>query len=193
MNAPAAASAVGAAAGAALQDVSGKGPPPGPERDLWTGRTHWHAFIGRVLLWVLLNAGLAIGAYLVPKPSWLTQTRLLWVLAAFFLTTTLFMLGGVAIRVLQTRYRLTTQRLFVERGILSRTLDQTELVRVDDVRMQQSFVNRIFNIGTVAMMTTDVTDRSLTIAGIKDPVRVAELVRQQMRTMRGKSVFVETL
>ena len=112
---------------------------------------------------------------------------------AFFILTTIFVLGGLFIRIWQTHYRLTSQRLFIERGILSRTMDQTELIRVDDVRMQQSFVNRIFNIGTVLLMTTDVTDRAVAITGIKDPIRVTELIRQQMRTLRGKSLFVENL
>ncbi len=164
-----------------------------PEQDLWSGRMHWQYAFGRVVFWLLLNLVFIGGAYYAPRFDWLTQTRLVWTIVGFVLVTSLFMLGGVIVQTLQTRYRLTSQRLFIERGILSRTMDQTELIRVDDVRMQQSFVNRIFNIGTVLLMTTDVTDRSVVIVGIKDPIRVTELIRQQMRTLRGKSLFVENL
>jgi uncharacterized membrane protein YdbT with pleckstrin-like domain len=164
-----------------------------PEQDLWAGRMHWHNAIGRVLTWVLINVGLWVAAWKIPRPDWMTSSRVAWVVFGLFVVTTLVMLGGVIIRILNMRYRLTTQRLFIERGILSRTMDQTELIRVDDVRMQQSFINRIFNVGTVQMITTDATDKVLAIEGVKDPVRVSELIRQQMRTLRSKSVFVENL
>lgn len=170
-----------------------RGGPSLPEQDLWAGRMHWHNAMGRVFAWLMLNIAFLIVAWKAPRPEWLTQSRLTWTLLTLVAVTTLFFLGGVIIRILQTHYRLTSQRLFIERGILSRTMDQTELIRVDDVRMQQSFVQRIFKIGTVLMMTTDVTDKSVVIDGIKDPVRVAELIRQQMRTLRGKSLFVENL
>lgn len=166
---------------------------PIPEQDLWAARAHWQSSIGRVLLWFLLNVALIVGAVYVPRTEWLNTKRIMWVVVALFLVSTLFMIGGVVIRVLQTRYRLTNQRLFIERGILSRTLDQMELIRVDDVRMQQTFINRIFGVGNITMLTTDVTDKAVSIIGVKDPVRVTELVRQQMRTLRGKSVFIETL
>jgi membrane protein YdbS with pleckstrin-like domain len=164
-----------------------------PEQDLWSGRMHWQNGIGRVIFWLLLNVAAAVGAYYLPKRDWLSQRTLVWIVLGFFALTTLFILGGLIVRMLQTRYRLSSQRLFIERGILSRTMDQTELIRVDDVRMQQTFINRIFNIGTVLLMTTDMTDRSVAIIGIKEPVRVTELIRQQMRTLRGKSLFVENL
>lgn len=166
---------------------------PLPEQDLWSGRMHWQNGIGRVLSWLLLNIGIVIGAYYFPRPDWLSRQNLIWTVLAIFAISALIMLGGLIVRILQTRYRLSSQRLFIERGVLSRTMDQTELIRVDDVRTQQSFINRIFNIGTVFMMTTDATDRSVAIVGIKDPIRVTELIRQQMRTLRGKSLFVENL
>lgn len=164
-----------------------------PEQDLWSGRMHWQNGIGRVLSWLFLNIGIVIGAYYFPRPEWLSRQHLAWTVLAIFAISALIMLGGLIVRILQTRYRLSSQRLFIERGVLSRTMDQTELIRVDDVRTQQSFINRIFNIGTVFMMTTDATDRSVAIVGIKDPIRVTELIRQQMRTLRAKSLFVESL
>lgn len=164
-----------------------------PEQELWTGRMHWQNAIGRVMFWLALNIAMAVAAYFGPRNSWCTKSRVAWTFLGFFVVTSIFFLGGVLVRVLQNRYRLTSQRLFIEKGILARTMDQTELIRVDDVRMQQSFVNRVFNIGTVLVMTTDATDRALAVVGIKDPIRVTELIRQQMRTLRGRTVFVENV
>jgi len=164
-----------------------------PEKDLWAGRMHWQNAMGRVAFWFILNVAFVVAAYYLPRNSWLTSSRILWSLAGLFLVTTIYLLGAIAIRILSVRYRITNQRIFIEKGLLSRTMDQTELIRVDDVRMQQTFVNRIFNIGTVVMMTTDVSDRDVPIVGIKDPVRVTEVIRQQMRTLRGKTVYIENV
>jgi uncharacterized membrane protein YdbT with pleckstrin-like domain len=103
------------------------------------------------------------------------------------------MLGGVAVKVLGTKYRLTSQRLFICRGILSQTTDQTELIRVDDVSLFKTFFGRLLNVGTVTMLTTDATDRQVKMEGISDPDQVAEAIRSRMRTLRGKSLYVENL
>lgn len=154
---------------------------------------HWQNAIGRVVSWLIINIVFVLAAYYVPRNDWLTSSRVLWAVVGLFLVSTLFLIGAVLIRILSMHYRITTQRIFIEKGLLSRTLDQTELIRVDDVRMHQTLANRIFDIGTVLVMTTDVTDRAVAIVGIKAPVRVTEIIRQQMRTLRGKTVFIENV
>jgi uncharacterized membrane protein YdbT with pleckstrin-like domain len=94
---------------------------------------------------------------------------------------------------LSTRYRLTNQRIFIDRGILSQAIDQTELIRVDDVRVFKSFVDRVMGLGTVELLTTDSTEKKVIIEGIGEPDRVAETVRTHMKRLRKKAMFVESL
>jgi hypothetical protein len=72
-------------------------------------------------------------------------------------------------------------------------VDQTELIRVDDVRVKKSMMDRLFGLGSVETLSTDQTDRETMIAGIAEPDKVAEAIRARMRTMRKKSLFVENL
>ncbi len=168
--------------------------PPGEmprETEIWTGRTHWKHFLPGLVLWV-------VGASVV---TWLllrwrgdgSSTAWTWAIGILWLVSGLFVLGRMAAFILGHRYRLTTQRLFIEKGILSQTIDQTELIRVDDVRMHKSVLDRIFGLGTVEIASSDATNPSVRIIGVAGPETVAEHVRQNMRIMRKRAVFVENV
>ncbi|MBI5288248.1 MAG: PH domain-containing protein, partial [Chloroflexi bacterium] len=116
-----------------------------------------------------------------------------WVIALVWLVGGLFVLGRMVARILGHRYRLTTQRLFIEKGILSQTIDQTELIRVDDVRVHKSVLDRVFGLGTVEIASSDATNPSVRIVGVAGPEAVAEHVRANMRIMRKRAVFVENV
>jgi uncharacterized membrane protein YdbT with pleckstrin-like domain len=133
-------------------------------------------------LWVLAN-----------RTQWLPGNVAWWILAAIFCLSGVLVLGGTFIRILATKYRLTSQRLFIARGILSQRTDQTELIRVDDVRLFKTFFGRLLNVGTITILTTDATDREVKMEGISEPEHVAEAVRSRMRALRGKSLYVENL
>lgn len=96
-------------------------------------------------------------------------------------------------RIIGRRYRLTDQRLFIERGVLAQTIDQTELIRVDDVRVRKTLLDRVFGLGDVEINSTDASDAFILIEGIRDPDRIAEDVRSRMRALRKKSLFIENL
>jgi len=81
----------------------------------------------------------------------------------------------------------------LERGILSQTIDQTELIRVDDVRVRKSLLDRVFGLGDVEITSTDASDRLVVLEGIRDPDQVAEDIRSRMRSLRKSSLFIENL
>ncbi len=182
--------------GATLAQAAGdgEGVDPAAEKELWVGRTHWKHYAGRILLWVAANATVAIGlVWLSSKWDALTGSTAFWIITALLVVSGGVVLGRVAYRIIGHRYRLTSQRLFISRGILSQTIDQTELIRVDDVRVHRTLLDRIFGLGTVAIVSTDATDREIVIEGIAESDRIAEAIRGRMRTMRRKSLFVENL
>lgn len=168
---------------------------PAAETEIWTGRTHWKHYAGRLSVWLLANLAFAVLITRVtPHVGWLNFRRSsLIVLVVLALSGLEIVIRKVVLKILKHRYRLTTQRLFIERGIVSQTVDQTELIRVDDVRLYKSFQDRLFGLGSVALVTTDATDREIVIEGIAQPEQVAEAVRAYMRTLRRKSLFVENL
>ncbi|MCO6437909.1 MAG: PH domain-containing protein [Phycisphaerae bacterium] len=167
---------------------------PEAEKPLWTGRTHWKHFAGRIFLWLVAIIAVAVlVGWIASSSESLNWRGAFWIDLGVAGLSGLWVLGGVAWKIWSCRYRLTSQRLFIERGILSQTIDQTELVRVDDVRIRKSLMDRVFGLGSVVVNSTDATDRQLIIVGIPDPDRVAELIRSNMRTMRRSSLYVESL
>lgn len=171
--------------------------PPSEEREIWAARTSWKHFYGKWAAWASVMIVLAVGAILVRgRWTWLQDKGTIWTLGAMsvvILGSGAVLWAKFAIQVYSVYYRLTTQRLFVSRGILSRTTDQTELIRVDDVRVTQRLVDRIVGCGTVEVISTDVSDAKLSLVGVAGPDKIAEHVRQQMRVLRKKSLFVENL
>ncbi len=167
---------------------------PTPETELWTGRTSWRHYIGRTTWWFLLNVGVvALAWWIASREEWLARRGAVWTILIVLAASTLIILLPVALKIISRRYRLTSQRLFIEVGILSKTIDQSELIRVDDVRVHKTFFDRVFGLGTVTLLSTDVSDRQVVIEGVAGPDAVAEAVRGNMRAQRGKALFVENL
>lgn len=70
------------------------------------------------------------------------------------------------IQVKYTKYHVTSDRIEIERGWISRRIDNLDMFRVKDVRVAIGIFDRIIGIGTVIIISTDSTDRELRLAGI---------------------------
>jgi uncharacterized membrane protein YdbT with pleckstrin-like domain len=84
------------------------------------------------------------------------------------------------------RYELTTERLKLRQGVLNRVLDEVELYRVRDYRLEQPLFLRIFSLGNIIIRTTDSTNPFVTLRAIRDPERVLELVRRYVEECRAR-------
>jgi uncharacterized membrane protein YdbT with pleckstrin-like domain len=88
-------------------------------------------------------------------------------------------LGGMGVVVVvgllkrvATRYVVTTQRLRIRRGILSRRVQQTRLDRVQNVNTDQSLLDRMLRVGTVDFDTAGSDDSEFAFHGIANPDEV---------------------
>ena len=66
----------------------------------------------------------------------------------------------IAVRWLQNlsaSYEITDQRLIVKRGLVMKSIDEIELYRIKDVRVDYSLVNQITDIGTITITSSDRT------------------------------------
>lgn len=170
--------------------AAGDGAPldPGAESTAWVGRTHWTHFAGSISLAILAVVLATLVCFQLRSRDGIL---VIW----FLLVTASIVIAGARIlwRVLSCRYRLTNQRLFIERGIFAQTIDQTELIRVDDVRIRKTFTNRLLGLGSIKILSTDVTDHAVVLEGVRAAETVAEHIRGHMRTLRRNSLFVEKL
>lgn len=58
---------------------------------------------------------------------------------------------------LSSAYAITDQRLIVRRGLFMKSIDEIELYRIKDVRVDFSLINQITDIGTITITSTDRT------------------------------------
>jgi len=174
---------------------------PGPTREgpaasqaaeelLWSGRYSLKTTAHLWFLWLLWVAGVTTASVLyVTQHSGTTD---LWFLAVGALPA-LWLLGLALVRKFTRYYRLTSQRLFLQRGFLSRQHDEIELIRVDDVSVRQNLFQRLLAVGQVTVLSTDTTNPRLVIDGVRDPLRLKELIRAQVHARRARTMFLETL
>jgi membrane protein YdbS with pleckstrin-like domain len=86
------------------------------------------------------------------------------------------------------RYRLTTQRFFHEKGILRHLTDRIEVIDMDDITFEQSILQRMFNVGTIHITSSDKTHPVLDVPGIENVRQVSALMddaRRRERMRRG--------
>jgi uncharacterized membrane protein YdbT with pleckstrin-like domain len=174
-------------------------PPPSlpssePEEEIWRGRFSGKALGHWWLLWFLWIAGLGY-LWLAHVPSeYRGRPWAKYVLLGLAGAPLLAILWTLMVRKLSIRYRLTTHRLFMDTGILSRSANEVELIRVDDVSVRQNIIQRIFNVGIVTVVSpTDQTEPRLELLGIENPIEVKEQIRTHVRRRRDRSLHVESL
>ncbi|WP_295561183.1 PH domain-containing protein [uncultured Sphingomonas sp.] len=70
----------------------------------------------------------------------------------------------IAVRWLQNMaaaYEITDQRLIVKRGLVMKSIDEIELYRIKDVRVDFSVINQIADIGTITITSSDRTTQNM--------------------------------
>ncbi|AQR73898.1 PH domain-containing protein [Sphingomonas sp. LM7] len=60
---------------------------------------------------------------------------------------------------LATTYEVTDDRLILHRGILVKSIDEIELYRVKDVRIDFTIINQMADLGTISITSSDETTR----------------------------------
>ena len=85
------------------------------------------------------------------------------------------------LQVMSEKFELTNQRLVVRRGIIMKSIDEVELYRVKDVRMDFSLLNQMVGIGTIHITSSDETTRNHQLALRHVPL--AQERREQLREL----------
>jgi uncharacterized membrane protein YdbT with pleckstrin-like domain len=76
-------------------------------------------------------------------------------------------------------YRITTRRIVVETGVLSKRMEQIDLYRVNDYTVERPFLQRLLGTGNLLLKTFDKTTPELRVMEIKtDVVALYERLRQ---------------
>ena len=139
------------------------------ERTLYEGRPSWRALMTFYLSGLGLAAAVAIVVLGILADEMATAITIAAVIAG------LTLLVGFVRRV-GTKYLLTTQRLRITRGILSKKVQETRLERVQNVNYEQGVLDRIFGVGTVDFDTAGTDDSEFRFEWISGPEDVVRAV-----------------
>ena len=142
------------------------------EEIVFEGRPVWRAILSFYI------TGL-IGAAVVGVIVGIAASAVLGVLAWLVLFALVLLVGFI--RRVETRYTITNQRLRIQRGILSKSVQQTRIERVQNVNTTQSLFDRILRVGTVDFDTAGTDDSDFTFFGVGSPHRVVEAVDRAQR------------
>jgi len=146
------------------------------EQNVWEG--HSSHFIN---LPVYLLCALAVGAllggsfFLAPPLSFAVAGA-----AAIPLVIALFKWLDNKCR----RYQVTTERLRLSRGILSRKTDEVELYRVKDYVLVEPFWLRLFGLAYIGMQTTDDANPKVHIKAIPQASALRDQIRKYVEICR---------
>ena len=85
-----------------------------------------------------------------------------------------------------TRYMLSEDRLFLEKGLLNLKADEVLLYRVRDLELTISLGQRIFGVGTVCIHSSDQSIPHLDLVNVKNPREVKELIHRLVEEAKDK-------
>lgn len=176
------------AAAAIRQRIAGRAastdlPEDDVEKELWQGTFSWKGMIGEMATSLLLTLGAAVFAIFF-SPNQQTSlgiggaVLLVWIGLALLLFY----------RKISIRYHVTSQRLVHKMGFFFRITDRIEMIDVDDVRLTEGLVERMFGTGTIYLRSSDRSHPELRLRGIDNAREVARLIdnaRRKERIRRG--------
>jgi len=83
-----------------------------------------------------------------------------------------------------TRYSLSDDRLFLEKGFLNIEADEVLLYRVRDLELNLKISQRIFGVGTVKVHSSDHSIPLLELTNVKKPREVKELIHKSVEAAK---------
>ena len=138
------------------------------EQVMFQGHPSWRAIIGFYIKGLLLVIAICIVVSLASNDAGLTAL-------VAVVGVALVVLVGLIKRI-TVHYTITTRRLHIKRGIVSREIQETRLERVQNVNYEQSVLQRLLQVGDVDFDTAAGEDFNFIFAGVANPDEVVEQV-----------------
>jgi uncharacterized membrane protein YdbT with pleckstrin-like domain len=149
------------------------------EQIIFEGHPSWRSILGFYIKGLL--AAVVVGA-IVAAVTKIADDEVKWglVVAAVVVVLAIVVVAGW-VRRLFTTYTITSHRLHIRRGIISRREQQTQISRVQNVNTNQGVLERVLQFGTVDFDTAAGGDYDFKFAGVADPHEVVDAVHRAQR------------
>jgi uncharacterized membrane protein YdbT with pleckstrin-like domain len=126
--------------------------------------------VGAVLAGAIAGIATALGG---------GKVQTMWVVLVVLIAFVAGLVAG-AVRQLQTTYTITSRRLTIQRGLLSRDVRETRLEKVQNVNCQQTVLERILGVGTVDFDTAGGAEFDFSFHGVERPRRIVRTVDEAL-------------
>lgn len=83
-----------------------------------------------------------------------------------------------------TKYSMSDDRIFCEKGLLNMKFEEILLYRVRDISMKITLGQRIFGVGSILLQSSYKTAPVLEIKNVKNPRQVKEMIHQQVEQVK---------
>lgn len=143
---------------------------------LFEGHPSWRSILAFYFKGVVVAVVVGVIAYFA------SGQKVGWGVVGLLVVLAVVVLWGLIKRI-STSYKVSDQRLWIRRGILSRTVQETRLTRVQGVNTHQSFLQRILQVGTVEFDTAASDDYDYSFVGVADPEQISRRVDEAIRQM----------
>jgi uncharacterized membrane protein YdbT with pleckstrin-like domain len=163
-------------------------PAPGKEETLWRGTPSWLLAFGKiiqaVLVAVVLPAIYYFGADFLARYS-----TIVWAIMAIIFLWQIVNVFVALARIRTTLYTITTQRVIIETGLTSKSVEDIDLRYVDDTQFRQGFIQRLLGIGNVTIVSSDKLAPTYILRGVPDPRGLRELIRANAYQVSQRQLF----
>jgi uncharacterized membrane protein YdbT with pleckstrin-like domain len=149
------------------------------ETIVWRGTPSQWTNFGVYLICLILTAGVVAAYYLVVPRQPLILLGLavpvIWAVARWIATRC-------------NRYEVTSERVKITTGLLSRHTSELELYRVRDYSVREPFWLRLVGCGSIVLITADRTNPNFVLNAVPHAATLKDKIRantEQMRQRRG--------
>jgi uncharacterized membrane protein YdbT with pleckstrin-like domain len=132
----------------------------------------------------LLGTAAGLGTLLLAIAGVVLMAMDVQALGVYWLVLTAVALVIVLVKWFQTlaaTYEITEERLIIRRGIVMKSVDEIELYRIKDVRIDFSLLNQMAGIGRITITSSDETTREGDL--VMPEIQKAQERREQLRRL----------
>jgi uncharacterized membrane protein YdbT with pleckstrin-like domain len=160
-------------------------PEPG-EEVFFHGHPSWRSMLPFHLKGLLAAIAAGVVAGLITAAA---SGRMLvgWVILSV-LAVFVYALASGALQRRRVTYTITSQRLTIQTGLVSRELHETRLERVQNVNSRQSLLERLLHVGTVDFDTAGGSAFDFSFRGVAHPHAIVRTVDRALRERAASGV-----
>jgi uncharacterized membrane protein YdbT with pleckstrin-like domain len=163
------------------------------ERDLFIGHPALIYTVGQLTPFLIVAAITAAIGYAMAKGYIEQNNQYIVYLGSFFVIACLVICLVYFMKSRRVFYKITTQRIKLERGVLSKVQESLELFRIDHFELRKPLGSRLLGQSSLHIFSTDAELENFSIYGVPQLEALADELREcqlRERTRRSTTTFL---